>query len=492
MIKIENLSIKEKSIVRTKELDGIAESMKEYGIEDPYALLPKNTWHEVSFNLKNTHTGFAHGLYRIMDEEMEVLCATTNEEFIVSDDKFITDSSYSLIKNINLLPVRQSLTDEELAEYDIYLYKYNDSDDIIDVHAKDFIVVNKKQRNTKKHASKRGKGENDNEKNKFTSKNNKTSSNISKLRKGTIKGSKLGGKVAEKKTGAEENNAESKDDDDEENNAESKDDDEENNAESKDDDEENNADNSKEDKFEIIELDQTVNNDLIEIENTHSLEHKGDIDITHIFPEPNCLIMRLRPGKYLKINNLLFERGRQKDNAAKFSLLNNIRYHPTDIVPYNIFAKTEAERGTRSVEHDSKEFYISFTTCGNILPKEVIDLTIARLTTELLSIRDKILKYSKTDTSKKYYNDEGIEVTYINEIYTYTLYNQYLTTINMISQRCYVIDPSISFCAGAVKRFDTEVGIIKMIHADSNKLIISAIDSCLEDAKVIQKAFDKK
>lgn len=34
-----------------------------------------------------------------------------------------------------------------------------------------------------------------------------------------------------------------------------------------------------------------------------------------------------------------------------------------------------------------------------------------RLNTELNSIKDKIIKYSKTDTSKKYYNDEGIEVT---------------------------------------------------------------------------------
>jgi hypothetical protein len=418
MIKIENLSIEEKKIVKTKELDAISDSMKEFGIENPYDMLPKKKWHIVSFDLTNTHTGFAHGIYRVLVEEMEVLCSTTLEEHIVTDDEFISNKIDRLIKNINLLPINQSLTDEELSKLDVFLYKYNDTDDIIDIKASDFIVTNKSK---KKKGGLQTKSEDEPQQ---------------KLKKGTIKGSKIGGKIMKKTAGVES---------DEE-------------------------DNEEEEETKI----------------------KGDMDISHIYPESNSLVVRLRPGKYLKVNHLLFERGMQKDDAARFSLLNNIRYKPIDIIPYNIFAKTTEERGTRSIEHDSKEFNIQFTTCGNITPKEVIKLVYNRLNKELNLIKDRLMKYSKTDITKKYYNDEGIEVANKNELYTYTLYGQYLTTVNMISQRCYLLEPSILYCAQAVKRFDNEIGIIRLIHADPNKLLISAIDACLDDLEIVKAAFDKK
>ena len=465
MTKIENISILEKKVEKSKELDSIIKHMEDFGIDNPIDLLPKNKWHDVSFILKNTHVGFAHGLYRILVEELQVICADVKEENIITDDKFISDKIDRLVKNINLLPVKQSLSDDEVAAYDIYLYKYNDTDDIIDITINDFVVVHRKDK------SKIHKPRNSNRSKSTKSKNGKSESGNkikTVLRKGTNKGSKLGGRVAEKKTDdADEDNQENKDDQEIKDEIEYQDD--------------------------AVE-DNEVDEKTIDITNRDTInsshKNKGDVSITEIFPETNCLVVRLRPGKYIKINHLFFEKGMQKDDASKFSLLNNITYQPLDIKPYDIYAKTDSEKGTRSIEHDCKEFKITFATCGNIEPTHVIELLYNRLTQELNAIKQKVIKYSQSDVSKKYYTDEGIEVTNINNIVTYTIYGQYLTTMNMLSQRCYVLDTSISFCCSAVKRYDSEIGIIKLTHADPNKLLITAIDSCIQDMKMILDAFN--
>jgi hypothetical protein len=479
--------------------------MEDFGIDNPLDLLPKNKWHDVSFILKNTHVGFAHGLYRILVEELQVICADVKEENIVTDDKFISDKIDRLVKNINLLPVKQSLSDDEVAAYDIYLYKYNDTDDIIDITINDFVVVHRKDK-SKTH---KPRNSNSNRSKSTKSKNGKSESGSkikTVLRKGTNKGSKLGGRVADKKTN-DAADQEIKDNQDNENNNQEIEDE----IEYQDDADKNNqddADNNQEieDEIEYVEQDNDVdektdnNEKTIDITNKDNNENrdttnsshknKGDVSITEIFPETNCLVVRLRPGKYIKINHLFFEKGMQKDDASKFSLLNNITYQPLDIKPYDIYAKTDSEKGTRSIEHDCKEFKIAFATCGNIEPTHVIELLYNRLTQELNAIKQKVIKYSQSDVSKKYYTDEGIEVTNINNIVTYTIYGQYLTTMNMLSQRCYVLDTSISFCCSAVKRYDSEIGIIKLTHADPNKLLITAIDSCIQDMKMILDAFN--
>ena len=511
MTKIENISILEKKVEKSKELDSIIKHMEDFGIDNPLDLLPKNKWHDVSFILKNTHVGFAHGLYRILVEELQVICADVKEENIVTDDKFISDKIDRLVKNINLLPVKQSLSDDEVAAYDIYLYKYNDTDDIIDITINDFVVVHRKDK-SKTH---KPRNSNSNRSKSTKTKNGKSESGSKikiVLRKGTNKGSKLGGRVAEKKTDdSDENSQDVKDEIEYQEDADNNQNDG-NNQEIKDeieyqDDADNNQNdgNNQEIKEEIEYQDDAVEDNEVDektdnIENrdnntnrntTNSLHKiKGDVNITEIFPETNCLVVRLRPGKYIKINHLFFEKGMQKDDASKFSLLNNITYQPLDIKPYDIYAKTDSEKGTRSIEHDCKEFKITFATCGNIEPTHVIELLYNRLTQELNAIKQKVIKYSQSDVSKKYYTDEGIEVTNINNIVTYTIYGQYLTTMNMLSQRCYVLDTSISFCCSAVKRYDSEIGIIKLTHADPNKLLITAIDSCIQDMKMILDSFN--
>ena len=360
MLKIEKVLIEEKKINKSKVLDEVLNLMKKNNINGN-DMLPKNSWYDVSFELHNSHTGFANGIYRVLVEELLTICISVEEKSIITDDKFLGDALDGLIKNLNLLPIRQELLDSDKTDkLDIYLHKYNDTNDIIDITIDDF-----------------------------------------KIKDGSGK----------------------------------------------------------------------------------------SINIEEVFPETNIIVIRLRPGRYIKINNIFFERGYSKNNAAKFSLLNNVTYYPTDITPFNIYEKDEKKRGTRSADHNSSSFFIKFTTCGNIKPKTVINRMIDSISENLNIVKSRIEKYNKSEDIKKYFSDEGIEVFNKNDVIHYVFSGQYLTIMNMISQRCYMLDNTIPFVTGGVERFDTNIGIIKIMHADPNNLLLQAIESCFKDLEIIKKAF---
>lgn len=219
---------------------------------------------------------------------------------------------------------------------------------------------------------------------------------------------------------------------------------------------------------------------------TDSISGSADnYTIDKIMPETNILIARLRAGKYLKMTGITFAEAVGHEDASRGSLLNTVTYAPTDVTPYDSFKST----GTRSIEHDCKEFIISFETCGNIKPETVMNIVCTRLEKSLADIREKITAYSKTDTSATYYTGQNITVSNNKGMYCYKLDGYYFTIVNMIAMRCYLLDPNLLHASGAVERYDTERGIIKLKHAEPNKLLISAIDACQTDLKILLKMF---
>jgi hypothetical protein len=61
----------------------------------------------------------------------------------------------------------------------------------------------------------------------------------------------------------------------------------------------------------------------------------------------------------------------------------------------------------------------------------------------------------------------------------------------MIARKCYDLDPNVPFCTSTVERFDSKIGIIRIKHVDPNKLLISAIDACIEDIEKVYAGFKK-
>lgn len=358
-MKIKDIKIFEKNIPKSKELDEIVKLMQANGIKDPIDLLPSG-WHEVHFHISDTYAGFANAIRRVLIDELPVYALDINEEMFETDDDFIL--SDLLKKNINLIPINQE-TAENYIKHDIYLYKFNDTNDIIDIKASD-IKVKEKDKKSKKE----------------------------------------------------------------------------------------------------------VSNNLI--------------------PNSNITIIRLRPGKFIRLNSLNIVNGFCKDDAGKFSLLNNVQYKPTDMIPYDVFSG----KGTRSIDYDPKEFDLSFTTCGNIKPMTVIKLTCDVLINKLTQCKKLLTEYinsTKSDT-KKYYFTDGLEVQQQSSITYYKFIGEYITISYMLAQRCFILDNNILYCVPAIDRYDNEIAIIKLKHSEPDKLLLKAIDLCVEDVSAIQKQFSSK
>jgi hypothetical protein len=204
--------------------------------------------------------------------------------------------------------------------------------------------------------------------------------------------------------------------------------------------------------------------------------------------EPNIIIVRLRPGKYLKINEFTLERGYGKYNAGKFSLLDNVVAYPLDIEPFDVVKKT----GTRSISKDVTQYYISFKTTCNIKPRTVMHMLCDELTSRLSRMFEQVSRFTtenkKGDVS---YTSEDTKFT-VNakdNMYTYKFIGEQLTLAGMVGQRCYLLDKNIAYCGPTVERYDTEVCVIRLKHADASKLLTTAIEECIADLKILRKAF---
>jgi hypothetical protein len=441
-LKVEKVSIVEKKPLKSSKLDELVAMMKANGYSEGYELLPKKPGYDVDFELHNTYSGFANAIRRVIIEEIPVFCLNTDESKLRTDDEFISGTSDVLLKNINLTPIMQNVDIDDYQSKCIYLLKTNRTTEIIDIMAKDLIIGN---RTAVKHKS------------------------MEKLQKDlgdpNLKKSKKGGaddsdEVKSEYPGKESNSS--------------------------------NAENIRKSVRYTMTTDDHSNVNRGSFRITEAIlsrsyaeeeENMSVIPIEKLIPNNNIILVRLRPGKTIYIEDIGFEVGVGINSLSKFSLVENIRYEPIDMTPYDIFTGT----GTRSIEYDPKKFRLGFTILGHTNPKDVINKTVESLNENLTNMRDKILKYSTED--KKYYNVDGLEVTVAEEIYIYKFSKQYFTCVNMIAQRCFLLDENILFCTTGVERYDTRVGIIKLKHADCNKLLLKSIDACLADLKILNKSF---
>jgi hypothetical protein len=231
-------------------------------------------------------------------------------------------------------------------------------------------------------------------------------------------------------------------------------------------------------------------NNLVDSNNNEEKVNKSSVkNITSelnslLFPESLITLIKLRPGKFLKMKNIKLIKGVANKDAGNFSLLNNVIYKPLDIEPYDQFT----EKGTRSITKNCKEFYISFITCGNISIKHLINNLVNVISENLLNINKKIEIFNSFKAST-YYTGDGCEVTIDNGKYTYKFPGHYYTVVSIIASQCYSLDSNIAYCTSAVERYDTEVGILHLIHPNPNQLILKAIELSLQQLKQLQSKF---
>jgi len=216
-------------------------------------------------------------------------------------------------------------------------------------------------------------------------------------------------------------------------------------------------------------------------------DEKNAIDIRALIPNPNITIARLRPGKTIFISDFLFETGISLFDAAKFTLL--------DSIIYRVNVKHYADGGPRSIAQSVNDFYLEFTTAGNISAVSVLNKAVEVLQNYMTSIK-KTIEPLNISGQLFYANDE-VSVSCVSHLYTYKFQKHYFTSMNLLAQQCMRLDPSTVFCAANVESYDTRnasrddirVGVLKLKHLEPNKLIIAAADAVIAELNAFKKTF---
>lgn len=204
-----------------------------------------------------------------------------------------------------------------------------------------------------------------------------------------------------------------------------------------------------------------------------------------LIPNDNIIVMRLHPNKHIKINKIKIDTSYSWINGC-YCMLGSVKYKKIDDVKdYDIIT----DQGNRSITYDPQSFRISFTTKGNISLKRVIELLYLEFLKKLVFCRKNITEYeSNKQNNSNYYYSDHLEV-HIDENYSkYSFKNEYITLVGAVAKRCYILDPEVTFCAFTAERFDSNVGIIKIKHSNPNKLLIDAVNHCIEDLIKLKNA----
>lgn len=211
---------------------------------------------------------------------------------------------------------------------------------------------------------------------------------------------------------------------------------------------------------------------------------KGKELVTEDYLSGNIPIITLKSDKTLSINNITIVKGCGKQNSGKFSPFSNISYEILDVVPFeeSIYKK----KGESSLNSIPTHFKISITTYGNIKINSIIDLCCDKITDrlnniykELSNINSKDLMFFSSLVDLKSYNDMKI----------FTFKGEFWTIANIISRYCYMELSSIKFVCACINHPSIEESIIKIVHPDSNKLILTAIKNILSDVEILKKSF---
>lgn len=211
---------------------------------------------------------------------------------------------------------------------------------------------------------------------------------------------------------------------------------------------------------------------------------KGKELVTEDYFNGNIPIIKLRSDKMLSINNITIVKGCGKQDSGKFSPLANISYEILDVVPFeeSIYKK----KGESSLNSNPTHFKMSYTTYGNIKINKIMDLCCDEISTRLNTIHKELLNINSNDSI---YFSSLVNLKTYNEMKIFTLKGEFWTIANVIARYCYLEFPSIKFVCASISHPSNEEAMIKIIHSNSIKLLLTAIKNILADIDILKKSF---
>lgn len=194
----------------------------------------------------------------------------------------------------------------------------------------------------------------------------------------------------------------------------------------------------------------------------------------------------LRPGKYIKINNITISKGIAIDNAGKYNTFSNVTYK---ILDAKQLIETPLETsGKSSMTTNSTKFYISYDTHRNIKnPKKMMIKCCDTLIDKFEIILEDMKNIKNSDT--KYISDILSLETHRNTKKIF-INDEYWTAINLITRYVYDITKgTIEFITPSLIHPEKEIGVVSIIHPEFSTVIQNALKKIISDLNIVKKAF---
>lgn len=189
------------------------------------------------------------------------------------------------------------------------------------------------------------------------------------------------------------------------------------------------------------------------------------------------ILTYLRPGKKLLINNIHTKKGTSYKDGAMFSFPGKVGYKCLDL--------KESKEGEveSSMVSEPKNYRLTVPRQKHIDPIQIIKLAIKTLDTKMTNLYNLI-----ENATENFYSSE-IEVIYSKGKALFKIYGETYTIGNLLFRYGMNVDKSITniHCIKLHPSFDYIN--VKVEHADSQKVMMSAITNIKKELKRIGDAF---
>lgn len=200
----------------------------------------------------------------------------------------------------------------------------------------------------------------------------------------------------------------------------------------------------------------------------------------------NIILIRLRPGKTITINNINICSGVAYTDAGKFSLCSNVTYEILNVNP--VVETRLGQTGTSSLLTNPTHFCIQYTTHRNIQnPLYLMVVCCETLITRLNAIYTDMCNIKNSDIT---YFSHLLTLETTGNLHKIQIRNEYWTIINLICRYCYILtETNIKFISPSLIHPEKHIGVISITHPEFSTLIQESIKKIVSELQIVKLAF---
>lgn len=183
---------------------------------------------------------------------------------------------------------------------------------------------------------------------------------------------------------------------------------------------------------------------------------------------------------------------KQKEKIKNFDI---IIENPESSQIKNLKFDDEFLKGYQSTEIKAQNFFLSIATYGNIGVKQMMNLTCENIKKRLTDLKEAVIQKEKDLEINANKNDikhetEGlVSILRDNIKTTIIIRGEDHTISNLLKLAIFELDPNIGLINDTSEHPLNRTTMLNIMHAESIKILINAIDVCIRNFTIIQKHF---